>query len=467
MANRYRKLAINTILLAISTFSSKLLVFLLLPLYTYVLSPESFGRADMLLQTANLLLPVVSVGIMHAVVRFGLDKGYSRQTVFTTAAVVLAIGLAVFACTVPLFSFLDHVGSYAPLLLLFLITALTRSLFSQFVRTQHYIRLYALDGLLSTVYTIIFNIIFLVWLQLDVVGYLLAIIVADTLSCLFLFTVAGLGRFFRLKSMKKPVTRAMLLYALPLIPTQMFWWITNVSDRFFITYMIGEAENGLYATAYRIPSIVSIASTIFIEAWQLSSVSEENPIKRQKFFSDIFLALQGICFVAAGFLIISCRLIMSIIVNERYFLAWQYIPTLIMATIFSCFVSFLGSVYMVKKRSIVTFITMMMGALANLVLNFLLIPILGVSGAALATVISYLLVFIIRAVNSRKYIKINFNVFKIIINILLLSGMCVVMIFEVDYYYVICSMILVAVIALNIGALLETAMKMLHRGNNS
>ncbi len=463
MGNQYRKLATNTILLAISTFSSKLLVFFLLPLYTGVMSPESVGRADMLVQTANLLLPVVSVGIMHAIVRFGLDKEYSRYTVFTTGSVVLGIGIIVFGCTIPLFFFLDHIGNYAPLLFLYVFTALLRSLFSQFVRTQHYIRLYALDGLLSTVYTIMFNVIFLVWLRMDVIGYLLAIIVADILSCLFLFTVAGLRRYFRIKSLNHSVTKAMLFYALPLIPTQMFWWITNVSDRFFITYMVGEAENGLYATAYKIPSIVSIASTIFIEAWQLSSVTQSNPIKRQQFFSEIFIALQGVCFVAAGFLIISSRFIMSIIVNERFFLGWQYIPILIIATIFSCFVSFLGSVYMVKKRSVITFVTMMIGAVANIILNFFLIPIMGVFGAAIATAISYFLVFVIRAIDTRRHIKLKFNILKFIVNILLLCTMCVVMIFEVQYQYAILLMILVVIIAMNVGVLIETALKLLNR----
>ncbi len=463
MGNQYRKLALNTILLALSTFSSKLLVFLLLPLYTEVMSLDSFGRADMLMQTANLLLPIVSIGIMHAVVRFGLDKEYSRRTVFTTASVVLAIGLLVFGCTVPLFYHLEYVGELAPLLLLYVFTALLRSLFSQFVRTQHYIRLYALDGLLSTVYTIIFNVIFLVGLKLDVVGYLLAIIVADSISCIFLFTVAGLRRFFSLKSLSKPVAKAMMLYALPLIPTQMFWWITNVSDRFFITYMLGEAENGLYAAAYKIPSIVSIASTIFIEAWQLSSVTEDNPIKRQKFFSDIFLALQGVCYVAAGFLIIGSKLIMSIIVSDEYFLGWKYIPILLMATTFSCFVSFLGSIYMVKKRSSVTFITMLVGAISNILLNYLLIPKIGVFGAAIATVASYMLVFVMRAVNSRKYIKMKFNVLKLLLNVSLLSAMCAVMIFEVQYYYPIAALLLIAVVALNMNALLDTALKMLGR----
>ncbi len=463
MGNQYRKLATNTVLLAVSTFSSKLLVFFLLPLYTRVLSTESFGRADMLVQTANLLLPIVSVGVMHSVVRFGLDKSYSRRSVFTTGAVVLFIGLCVFACTIPLFSNVSYVAEYAPLLLLYVFTSLLRSLFSQFVRTQHYLRLYALDGLLSTIFNIAFNVLFLVVLSLDVPGYLLAVVASDLLSCVFLFLVAGLHKFFRLSSLNKSVTKAMLFYALPLIPNQMFWWITNVSDRFFIVYFLGEAQNGLYAASYKIPTIISIASTIFIEAWQLSSVSESNPLKRQHFFSDIFSGLQALCFVAAAGLILVCKFIMMIFVDELYFEAWRYIPILIMATIFSCFVSFLGSIYMVEKRSIVTLITMLAGAGSNIVLNLLFIPEFGVYGAALATVASYLIVFIIRAISTRRYVKLRLNVIKMIINLILLTILCLVVIAEPALWFIPAVVLFIAVAAINSGTLVKTVVKIIGK----
>ncbi len=463
MGNQYRKLAINTVLLAVSTFSSKLLVFFLLPLYTRVLSPDSFGRADMIMQTANLLLPLVSIGIIHSIVRFGIDKGYNRVSVFTTGSVVLFIGLLIFALTTPFLYNVTYIGDLAPLLFVYVFTSLLRSLFSQFVRSQHYVRLYALDGLMSTVFNILFNVLFLVVMQLDVFGYLLAVIAADAVSCLFLFFVAGLRKFFKLAKLNKAIVKAMLFYALPLIPNQMFWWITNVSDRFFITIYIGEAANGLYAASYKIPTIISIASTIFIEAWQLSSVEEKNVIKRQHFFSQVFASLQGLCFVAAAGLIITCRYIMMIVVDEAYFEAWRYIPILIMATIFSCFVSFMGSIYMVEKRSVVTLITMLAGAGSNIALNVLLIPDYGAYGAAIATVASYLLVFIIRSISTRRYIKIRLNIVRMIINILLLSALSFVVIAESTLWYVTAIVLTIAVVLLNVGTLITAAHKILGR----
>ncbi|MFR1759779.1 MAG: lipopolysaccharide biosynthesis protein, partial [Christensenellaceae bacterium] len=81
--DKYKKLVSNTVIFAIGTFSSKLLVFLLMPLYTRVLSESDYGVVDLLMQTGNLLLPLVSLGINNAIIRFGLDKSSDSREVFT------------------------------------------------------------------------------------------------------------------------------------------------------------------------------------------------------------------------------------------------------------------------------------------------------------------------------------------------------------------------------------------------
>lgn len=72
--DKYKKLIYNTFIFGISTFSSKILVFLLLPLYTRILSNADYGVVDLIVQTANLLIPIVSIGVTNGVIRFGLDK---------------------------------------------------------------------------------------------------------------------------------------------------------------------------------------------------------------------------------------------------------------------------------------------------------------------------------------------------------------------------------------------------------
>ena len=102
--NRYQKLVSDTVIYGIGTFGSKLLVFLLMPLYTAWLSTAQYGTAELISSTANLLIPIACVGISNGVFRFVAEKGSDREAVFSTSVALLAIGSAVFALLSPLLS---------------------------------------------------------------------------------------------------------------------------------------------------------------------------------------------------------------------------------------------------------------------------------------------------------------------------------------------------------------------------
>ena len=102
-------------------------------------------------------------------------------------------------------------------------------------------------------------------------------------------------------------------------------------------------------------------------------------------------------------------------------------PILIMATTLSCFVNFLGSIYMAEKKSIMSMVTALAGAATNLILNLILIRLIGANGAAIATVAAFAVVFISRAINTRKYVKVDFKPPLMIVEFLLIVVQCVVM----------------------------------------
>ena len=89
--DKYKRLISNTVIFAIGTFSSKVLVFLLMPLYTRVLTDAEYGVTDLIVQTGNLLLPLVSLGIINAVIRFGLDRQVRKSDVFLKNIILLKL----------------------------------------------------------------------------------------------------------------------------------------------------------------------------------------------------------------------------------------------------------------------------------------------------------------------------------------------------------------------------------------
>ncbi len=432
--NKYKKLFSNTAIIAMGTFGSKILVFLLLPLYTAKLSPEEYGIADIITQSANLLMPVLALNIYDAVFRFILDRNANRRQVMTTGLAVILAGTLFFGVLTPVFELIDYFEGYAWLIILYTVAACLHALFAQYVRGIGLTTVYAVQGIAATAIIIILNILFLVVFKIGLIGYVLSVVISDVVVSVGLIYVASIDKIIRPKYFNSALMKEMLGFSVPLIPTTVFWWITNVSDRYMIKGMLGNDINGLYAAAFKIPTILILLSGIFIEAWQFSAVTERDSATKREhslFFGKVFDSFQGLLFISAACLIAFSKLFSLILFADSYYTAWQYMPLLTAATVYSSLVTFMGSVYLVDKKSILSFATAFVGALVNIVLNLILIPSkMGANGAALATFFSYFIVFILRSMNTKKFIPFNLHEKKLAINTAIIMLQSVAMIFE-------------------------------------
>lgn len=466
MERKYKRLLSNTAIIGLGTIASKLIVFLLVPLYTACLTPAEYSAADIITQSANLLMPIMALGICETVFRYTLDRNLNRKCVLTTGFAVILFGTLVILILFPLLNSFEYFDGHMWLIVLYTFAANIHSLFAQYVRARGMTSLFAVQGMIGTAIVVLLNILFLVVFKMSVIGYVLSTIISDIVVSLLLFLLVRLDYAIRPKYFSYPLMRDMLAYSLPLIPTTIFWWIVNVSDRFMIKGMISDDVNGLYGVAFKIPTILILLSGMFIEAWQFSAVTERDNISQRAhaaFFGNVFDSFQGLMFISAAGLIAFAKVISKIMFSEAYYTAWRYMPLLIMATVASSLVTFMGSVYLVDKKSVQSFITSAVGAGSNLVLNLIMIPTLGANGAALATLLSYLIVFIIRAVNTRRYIWFDIHEKKLIANTVVLGFQTVFMIFELQGWLVIQIIGVFMIMVMNFMPILRGAMKVLRR----
>jgi O-antigen/teichoic acid export membrane protein len=420
LANRYEKLVGNTLVFAIGSFSSKLLVLLMMRYYTGILAPAQYSVADRITTTANLLMPFVMLSINEAIIRFGMDRNENRSEVFTTGLKVVLAGFLVFLVVSPVMLLTDMLSPYIWLIAVFVLFGMLKSVTAQFVRAIGLVRLYVIDGFIATATTILFNILFLSVFSWGISGYVLATVASNLVSVVGLFLAAKLWRFVCFRR-KNPRLRAeMLRYSIPLIPTTMFWWITNVSDRYIVTYFCGDAANGLYTVACKLPGLLTIVSSIFYQAWQISAVSEKDSRTATRFYSEVYGYFNTALFLAGSGLLMLLRPITSVLYAPDYYASWQYTPFLVMSEVFSSLVTFLGTFYMVKKKNATVPVAIATGAILNIVLNFLLIPKYGPLAAAFTTFISYLAAFAVRAIDVRRVVKIRMRILNTAGNLLLL-----------------------------------------------
>jgi O-antigen/teichoic acid export membrane protein len=303
----------------------------------------------------------------------------------------------------------------------------------------------------------VLNILFLAVLHMGITGYVLSIVLADVFCALMLFVKEKLWRQITLHP-GWDYWKEMLLYSIPMIPATVFWWITSVSDRYMVTGFISESANGIYAVSYKLPTILTLVSGIFMEAWQFSAISEAGDKKEHaEFFSRVWCAFQAMLFVVGAFITGFAQLGVKILAAPSYYEAWTYVPVLGIAMVFSSFVSYLGSVYMVEKRSGRTFMTAMIGAVLNIILNLILIPSpLGVQGAAIATAASYIIVFVIRAVDARRFIPFKLYTLGVIENFLLLTVQTVFMVLQLPGWLAVQAACIVLMLLINRKPLFAT-----------
>lgn len=464
--NKYKTLISNTAILGLGTFGSKLLVYFLMPLYTAYLSSDQFGRADLIAQTANLLIPILSVSICDAVFRFTLDRTQNRDAVLSTGFLVIGAGtlvgmlLGVLLNCIPYFS-----GGYGWLIIAYVGASNFHTLCANYLRAAGRTRLFAIQGIFTTAITISLNLLFLLGFAMKVTGYVLSVVLADAIVGVAMFYCCGLWERISLRAVTRTQLSQMLRYSVPLIPTTIFWWITNVSDRYMIAWFCGDDINGLYAAAFKIPTLLILVSGIFIEAWHFSAVTERGDGQQAQFFSVVFDSFQAIMFMACAGLTAFAKVCAILLFDDSYYTAWEYMPVLLLATVFSSLVTFMGSVYLVEKKSLNSFYTSLVGALVNVLLNLMLIPVWGAQGAALATLACYVVVFVIRAVNARHYICFDLHPVKLVVNTLLTAVQCIFMLAEPPLWALWQAILIVAVFAINARPILRGVMQVLRRGS--
>lgn len=442
---KYYQLLSNTILFALGNVGSRFLVFFLMPLYTKKLTTTEYGISELVITGTNLLIPFVSVSIQDSVLRFALDKKNDSGEVLKNSILILSIGSLITCFLYPVIQLYKPISDWAGYFVLISIVYMVRNAFSIYSKSIGRTKLYAIDSVLYTGVLMITNIVFLTTLKLGLEGYFLAIIISSALSIIFLITCGDIFRSSFHAKINTRLLKQMILFSLPMILNNVSWWIINSSDKMMIVHYLSAADSGIYSVASKMPSLLTTVISIFNQAWIISSVTEYDTTKDDAFFSNIFKMFNFVLvFLAAGIVLI-IKPFMQIYVGESFTSSWQYVPLLLLGSIFQSYANFFGAIYTSAKKNISVMTTTFFAAGINIVLNLLLIPSIGVQGAVIATAIAYCALFIFRMLDSQKHVKLNIDYFRVIISLLLLTLQCVVTIIDYNAFFVsiICITLLV------------------------
>lgn len=405
--NRSDYLIKNTIIFTMGNLGSKLISFFLVPLYTYALTATEYGVVDLIVTVGTVAVPVLTLNISEAVMRFALDKDADKKKITQIGTGILIIGMLLGLLIFPICHSFNKISQYSEFVYFYVVALAMSQLYLCDLRGKELLVYYSIGNVLNTFFIAALNILFLVVLKEGIEGYLKAYIIANTLTAIYAIVVGKGYKSFNFSEIDKGLLARMAKYSIVLIPNSFMWWIMNSSDRIMVSSMISVAANGIYAVSYKLPTLVSTLTTIFNQAWSYSAIREEGTADESEYNNKIFKVLIGIVMLTGIGILTFAKPFLSVYVSKEYYIAWKYMPFLTVGCVYLTMASFMATSYTVHKDSFGYLFSGMFGAIFNIVMNFILIPLIGVYGAAIATCISYILVFVFRLFHTRKYIKYN------------------------------------------------------------
>lgn len=405
----YDKLFKNSIVFALGSLGSRIVSIALLPLYTYYLSTSEYGSVDLVTTTVNTLIPIVSFSMFDAVMRFVMDRNTNTNSVLSNSIFISLVGIFISILAFPVLSYFNVFEGYLIHMYVLLIVQIFERLFAQYTRGIGKSKIFALNGILLTLSTGVLNVLLLVVVEMGISGYLISYILANLISILYLCSVTKLYKNIDISTVNKDISKALLVYAIPLIPTSIMWSAINASSRYFVLYFVGISANGLLAVASKIPLIINIVSQVFSQAWQISAIEEHENENISEFYTTIFANLSSIMFNVVSFLIIVIKPLFHFFFSTEYYNAWEVSPFLLLGAVFSAFSSFLGATYIATKDTGGVFKTSIIGGVMSIILNFALMPTIGIVGSGISSMLSFYCMYVLRLRDTQKNINIKVN----------------------------------------------------------
>lgn len=445
----YKKLGVDTVAFALSNIASKVIAYFLLPLYTAVLTTKEFGFADTIQTLVNLLYPILTLSISEALLRFVIDeKNVKKHSQYLMVAAILVFGSSILVWSMQIVPMLSQslLGSYWIYVVLMYLGFNLEQCAAYYAKAVGKTKLFAISGVFHTVILICSNLLLLLVFKLGVLGYILSLIIAYFLSAAFLIIGGRLWRGFRFCKVEKATFLEMIRYSTPMIVTIIAWWLNTTADKYIIEFSLGIENRGLFAAAYKIPTIVSSLTSIFVDAWKLT-MYDSTKEEVDGSFSPVYKSLSMFTVLVVSAIILSSEFMGKIFFAADYFSAWVCIPFLAAAAYYTCMSGYLASAITKSKATGKLLLGTLVGAAVNIVVGILLVPKYGIVLAAVATYLGFMTAWAIRLLQVRKIVKIRLSLRQELINMLCILVASAVMSADIQskYWVVVPVFILVVI----------------------
>ena len=381
---------------------------LMLPILTKYLSVSDFGILSLVETTILFVAPFILLNINAAINVEYFKVGHNILKEYITNALVISfisfwIVFIIFFIFKNKISLLLHINTALVMMIVVfsLLRVISSVILGLYQSRQEPIK-FATYTVAQTVIDFTLSYIFVALFNLGYIGRL-----AGTYTAFFVFSVIGFYLLYKMDYLSKITfiyTKKILNFGIPLIPHAISGTIIAMSDRYFISYFIGNSQVGLYTIAYQISALMLLVGVSVNQAWSpmLFKLLKDKNIKQVYKFTIYLFILFVLITIGIYF---SKDLLFSIFVNKKFYIAKEYFGWLLLGFMFQSLYFLVTNLLFFEKRTKILASMTTTGAIFNIILNYFFIHLFGTIGVAYATAITWGLFFILVSVIDIKLLR--------------------------------------------------------------
>jgi O-antigen/teichoic acid export membrane protein len=414
----------QTIIYGIGYVAARMINFLLLPFYSYHMTPEDYGVVSLVYAFIAFMNILYHYGLESAFIRYysktGIDEGYEQKEVFSTVLSSLIVSSLLFSALIWFSAPVIGKGilgsvSYTHIIRMTAGILLLDTLYLiplHFLRVNNKASLFTGIMLVNVLINVSMNIYLIRFRGMGINGVFISNLTASGFSFLVLIPVIikNFNWTFSGKLWKK-----LILFGLPFVPSGLSSMIIELSDRYMLQWFKGMEDVGLYSAGHKLGIFMMLVVMAFRFAWQPFFLQKRDDPHAPRLFSNImtwFVFLMTIVFLAVSFFIkeiVALEIFGRHIINESFWAGVVVVPLILGAYLFNgIYVNFQPSIFYTGKTWVIS-IVVGVAALINIGLNLILIPKIGMIGAGVSSLSAYVFMAVSTYLIVRKWMDIPYE----------------------------------------------------------
>ena len=377
---------------------SRIIPFIMIPVITWIMpNTKYYGIYDMSVTLVYLGSALAVMGMYDAMYRMFFEKedeDFKKDVCSTTIHFTIVTSILVFILIIilnkPVAKIFFRSARYSYVVFFSAATVLfsgINTVISAPIRMQNKRKLFIIVNTIGPLisYTIAIPLLLMGYY---IIALPLAAVISES-SMMITYLVIN-RKWFSFKRYDKKLLKQLLVIAIPLIPNFLIYWLFNSCDKVMVSNILGVSATGVYSVGAKLGLASQLIYMAFAGGWQFfafSTMKEKNQVENN---SKVFEYLGIISFVATAFVCAWSYGIFKLLFKPDYLDGYIIAPYLFLAPLLQMLFQVAANQFLVVKKTWPNVFILLSGAVINIIINLVLIPVLGIEGASIATLLGYI-----------------------------------------------------------------------------